>query len=448
MSASHSSSSKSAPVALTAATKTQLDFGKILEFLQQGLIDFMACFSKDSDRSDEFKEKFTADLIRSPVNKQLYDQHGTLLIKAAYPKLYQLTHEEKDILQKMAIHPPQDSQTSINHFFQRNLIDEFLKSEVKDKYQPEMKNLVDAIYQFIVAMTYSVEYEQALLKIDKNGQPIADKDKKFGIQASIISGLDLQISEAINSVRLSTRALLKIKLEHRTEKTDSITESVGKMRAAIATGSAEYGKNLQASLSAELRRDNESMAAAAKKAQLDLLEAKEVAQSAKTKLEEQTRQLEIQQRQAKEHADQLEEQRLLAEEQHRQLLEAHERQVEEHRRQIQEQTHKTTELERLAAAAAKNEIAQREAREAAEKEIERVRAESMSQRNHSPSEVDSQQSNLSNDSQSSSSSVSSHNSAAAAAQDSLIEQLKKEKSRLEKQNRPITRKSKSASRHG
>jgi hypothetical protein len=312
MSASHGSSPTSASAAVTTATKSQLDFDNILELLQKGLIDLMSCFSKDDDRAGEFKAKFTADLIRSPANKKLFNLYGPLMIKAGYPLVYKhLSHEEASNLQKMGVtHIPQDVDVSVGDFFLRGQIEKFIRSDVKDKYQEEMLKLVDAVYKFIVAATYSVEYEQTLLSFDKEGQPIADKDRKFGQQASIVSGVDLQISEAINSVKLGSSALIKLK-GGKTSKADIMTEAVGKIRALIGKASAEYTKNLQERLS---KKDNQAMAQQAEKDKLDLLEAKAAMQSVQAQLAEQQHKAEEQQRKAEELAAQkLELERLAAE---------------------------------------------------------------------------------------------------------------------------------------
>ena len=207
MSASHNPNPIAASVAATSTT-SQLDFDNIMELLQNGLIDFMSCFSQNSERADKFKADFTVDLIISNVNKRMFNQHGRLMIKAAYPGIFKLSLEDQATLQKMVIKPPQSMEASVDHFFKRELIDAFVRSEVKKEYQPEMMNLVKAVYQFIVTANFSVEYEQILLKLDKSNKPIADKDRKFGIQATIISPIDLQVTEAINGVKLSTDALI------------------------------------------------------------------------------------------------------------------------------------------------------------------------------------------------------------------------------------------------
>jgi hypothetical protein len=265
-------------------TQSLLNFDQILDLLNQGLIEFIACFAENDDRSKKFKASFATSLVSNPLDKKNFNQYGILLIKAAYPRIFQLTMTEKDNLQKLGIlHVPQipaDSEIRgtdvatmfISQFFRKEIIEQFIRDEIKEKYKEEILNLVNLVYKFIVTATCSIACEQILVKHDINSQPIKDKN----VQKSIYSGLDLQLGNAKGNLKTATDKLLHLKtnvdklFKTKTSKMLEINKSIGKMDATIAKATTEYANNNSEQKAAQLKEEGKAMALAANIAQLEL----------------------------------------------------------------------------------------------------------------------------------------------------------------------------------
>jgi hypothetical protein len=453
MSASQSSSTMPE---LTPDNKPQLEFNQILEMLQQGLIALMLCFAKNKSQAGQFQADFTADLIRHSMNQKMFNHYGPLMIKAAYPAIFKLTPDDISNLQKMTIsHKTQSAEASINQFFLREMVDAFIESGIKEKYIPKMKELVNSIYQFIVTATLSVESEQTLLNFDTKGEPILKQDRKFGMQKTIISPVDLQIGEAIGSVRVASEALIKLK--DKTSQAAAISEAVRKINAQISKCSGEYAKNLSASMSAHVVKDQQLLADIAEKAKSDLQQAKESEQSVRLQLEEQQRLAEnlvAQKRELERVAAQRAEEMRLREASYKEereraasvspllaeLAEKAKSDLQEAKESEQSVRVQLEEQRRLAAdlAAENRELA----RVAAQREAEmRLREESFKEERERAASLSPQSglippSPLSQNSLHVSPSSGVHASAAVSAEhQSMIQQLQKEKQQLERKNR-------------
>ncbi len=326
---------------LPAITKSLLDFDNIYDLINQGLINFIACFSRDENRSNDFKEKFAASLLRNPADKINFNQLGVAMVKAAYPGIVKLTNIENDILFKMGIlSRQQNAEASIGQFFKKEEIKKFIELNVKDKYKEDIFNITDAIYKFIVTATCSIECEQLLVKYDKHNQLIVDKVS----QDAIFSGIDLQLATATNNLKLTSDKLIAIKTrgksvqaKGKTSKISEITKSLEKIRGIFAKAAAEYAGNLAEQRAENLKRQHQAMASAADQEKVKLQAAHATLQSVQAQLDEErrrTQELEEERRKALEKAEaerrKAEELAALAEEQQKALEKA-----EKERRQMQ-----------------------------------------------------------------------------------------------------------------
>jgi hypothetical protein len=272
----------------SAMTQSQLNYDNILELLNKGLVDFIVCFAENDERNNKFKLAFASSLINE-LDKKNFNQSGTSIIKAAYPDILKLSLPEKDILQKMGILSAQSIETSIDQFFKRALITQFIAVEVKEIYRSDITHLVDTIYKFIGTATCSLEYEQTLMKYDTKHQLIIDKNN----QSAFYSGLDLQFATATNNLKLSASALLELKtranllgLKTKTSKGKEITDSLAKMHAAFSQALAVYGRNLAEQKATHLRKESKGMALVADAAAMELNQTKAAMQAIQAELEE------------------------------------------------------------------------------------------------------------------------------------------------------------------
>lgn len=283
MSFSHFASVDFCQEKISATNKSQLDFDNIYDLLNQGLINFIACFADNKDKTDKFREMFATHLL-NPMDKNNYNQFGIVLIKAAYPGILKLTSFDADILNRMGIlYRQQSAEESISQFFKKEEIYKFVDLNVGDKYKNDIYNMIDAVYKFIVTATCSLEYEQLLVSYDKNNQPIVDKNS----QDAIFSSIDLQFGTATNNLKLASDKLVKAK--GRTTKVNEITKSLEKIRSLFAKAAAEYAKNLSEQRAENLKKHSQKMAADVDQAKFELYEVKEALQSVQAQLEEEKR---------------------------------------------------------------------------------------------------------------------------------------------------------------
>jgi hypothetical protein len=258
-------------------TQSLLNFDQIFELLNNGLVNFIACFTESDERATKFKQTFAVSLLASAADRKHFNQFGTLMIKAGYSGIFRMSGNDEDNLKRLGILSiSQNTSQSIGYFFKRDGIERFVTVEVKKHYRPDILKLVDAIYGFIETATCSIDYEKILTRYDKNNKIIVDKN----VQPAIYSGIDLQLATATSNLKLVSTKLVEMK--GKTSKANAITQSLEKMRAAITTATSERTNNL-----AEEKSENLKKESTARKSELD--HTKETLQSIQAQLEEERR---------------------------------------------------------------------------------------------------------------------------------------------------------------
>jgi hypothetical protein len=235
--------------AIEKVNEPLLTHNEIINLLNTGVIEFLYYFVPDNtfinsgDRSKSAankKRELICTQLVSEYNKDhfLYKNSGPLIIKAAFSKFLHLTAAEEEQLRKLGALRGQDSQKTIDNFFHKEALLDFIRMHLKEEYAVTHLALftafIDNIYKFIEINTCSIELEKEIAKYDSKTGKIIVADQGNPPRSStdlLISGIRRDIQTNINAIQ---------SLKSSTTKSNEMTQAISRIFGYIDKAATEY----------------------------------------------------------------------------------------------------------------------------------------------------------------------------------------------------------------